>query len=170
MEPLLHLIIPPLILLALFPKLNKTLIIALSPFTFLMDLDFLFNVTHRFFLHNIFFVIIATLITYLIINKQASLITLFYTLSHLILDLQRPGVAFLYPLIQKSYYISTTIIDSPFNIKIKIGSLNIQQYLTDTTNLHSYFLTTTATQLLLLILLTVILFGIMYQTKHIIRR
>ena len=158
MEPLIHIIIPPLILMALFPKLNKKLILALFPFTFLMDFDFFLPLTHRFGFHNLFFVLLAVVITYIIINKKAALITAFYTLSHLFFDLQKPGVAFLYPLIKKTVYISTTIIDSPFNLSLKIGTMNINQYITESVTYSSNYLTTTATIFILTIIICIILF------------
>lgn len=166
MEPLLHVIIPLIILIALYPKINKKLAIALLPLTLIIDFDFLLPVTHRFFFHNIFFIILVSLIIYLAVNKQATLIGLYYLLSHLILDIQKPGIAFLYPIIQKTVYIQTEIIDSVFNWSFKIGTMSVNEYLQNETTLHSYYLTTQATQFFLILLISILLLLILKKIKN----
>ena len=102
MEPILHVLIPLLILLALFPKLDKRLVISLSLLVFLPDIDFFIPSLHRILFHNIFFASITSLIIYLISqNLKAFYISLYYLTTHLILDLTFGGVAIFYPLYKK---------------------------------------------------------------------
>ena len=166
MEPLIHLILPPLTLLALYPKINKKLLITLIPFTFLMDFDLFIPCPHRFLFHNLLFVIISTILILILINKKAALITAYYTIAHLILDLQKPGVAFLYPFIKKSFYISTKIIDSPFNWQFNWGTMSLDQYLKESITYHSHYLTTAGTQLILIIFISLLLITAIKKLKN----
>ena len=102
MEPILHILIPLLILLALFPKLDKRLIIGLSFLAIFPDLDFFIPSIHRVILHNIFIaIIIPSLIYFISRNLKAFYISLYYLISHLILDLTIGGIALFYPIYQK---------------------------------------------------------------------
>ena len=60
-----HFLIPLLILLVAFPKINKKLAVGLALLTLFPDIDFIIDFTHRFLFHNIFFPIILSSI----INK-----------------------------------------------------------------------------------------------------
>jgi len=121
MEPILHIIIPLLILLALFPKLDKKLVIGLSLLAILPDFDSLLPLIHRVHLHNIFFAVIIPSTIYLFYrNIKVFLISLYYLLSHLILDLTFGGVAIFYPLYQKLIEITISLNTNwlfIFNIK-----------------------------------------------------
>ena len=105
MEPLLHLIVPILILLCFFPKIDKSLIWKLGILTLLPDLDFLIPVIHRMLLHNIFFVIIVVVLLYFLIGRTASLIGAFFLMSHIIMDLVYAGVGMFWPFYKKLIYL-----------------------------------------------------------------
>ena len=101
MEPIVHAIIPLLFLLAIFPNLEKKYLLLL-PLVWIIDLDSYFGF-HRFYLHNIFFILAIATILYFAWNLKASYIALFFGLSHLILDLAFPGVALFYPFFNYSF-------------------------------------------------------------------
>ena len=117
MEPFLHLIIPVALLLAFFPQLNRTLVLSLSFFTLLMDFDFfLFPSLHRVAFYSLFFVALVTFLVYFLwrnkhTRTQATFITLFFLVSHLILDLARPGVALFWPFVDRLFALEISIID-----------------------------------------------------------
>ena len=140
MEPIVHLIIPTLVLIAFFPKLRNE-IIYLVPTSILPDLDFF--IQKRVFFHNIFFVIITTLLVYTVANlvfsekktgvksrartaKTLSLITLFFLSSHLLLDLWGPGIAILYPISNKLYGFNMNVYMSPATGKLSFELLRIE--------------------------------------------
>ena len=62
-----------------------------------MDFDYLIPDWHRILFHNLIFVAVLTILVYLILGKLESFISLYYLLSHLILDLGEPGIPFFYP-------------------------------------------------------------------------
>ncbi|MCK5063020.1 MAG: hypothetical protein KAR23_03765 [Candidatus Aenigmarchaeota archaeon] len=107
MEPIVHFLIPVLVVLALFPKLDRRLVLVLSPLTVIADLDFLSG--HRYLLHNVFFVLVIMALVYLTFSARdfkfgamtPVMITAFFMLSHLALDVGGPGVAAFYPVYGK---------------------------------------------------------------------
>ena len=121
MEPILHVLIPLLILLALFPKLDKRLVIGLSLLALIPDIDIYIPLLHRTLFHNIFFVSITSLIIYLISNNlKAFYISLYYLTTHLILDLTFGGVALFYPLYKRLIELTISLNTNflfTFNIK-----------------------------------------------------
>ncbi|MBL7051695.1 MAG: metal-dependent hydrolase [Nanoarchaeota archaeon] len=129
MEPFIHAIIPALILLGIFPKLDKKYIFFLLPLVWLLDLDLYILETHRFLFHNLIFVFLLAGIIYLIWDKKAFFISLFYGISHLIFDLGYPGVAFFYPLYQKSFFITTKIQrTTEWILDFSFGTLSTEEY------------------------------------------
>lgn len=109
MEPLFHVILPLLILLAFFPRLNKDLVFKLLFLTIIMDFDIFIPNEHRMIFHNLLFVLVVVLIIYFLMGKVASLIGLYYLISHLILDLSKFGLAFLYPFYKNLIYLNFAI-------------------------------------------------------------
>src|SRR3989344_2746200 len=102
MEPIMHFLIPLLIMLVAFPKINKKIVIPLALLALTPDLDFFIDFTHRYLFHSIFFPIIISLIIYFFSKKlQIALISFYYITSHLILDLATGAVALLWPLYQR---------------------------------------------------------------------
>jgi hypothetical protein len=124
MEPIVHAIIPLLFILAIFPNIDKKYLL-LIPIVWIIDLDSYFGM-HRFYLHNIFFILALAIIIYFLWNLKASLILFYFGISHLILDLGFPGIAIFYPFLQKTFFIITNI--SLFNINFSIGSITKDEY------------------------------------------
>jgi hypothetical protein len=121
MEPLVHLIIPTLVLLAFFPRLKKE-IIFLAPLSIIPDTDILLG--KRLIFHNIFFALFVVLVVFLtstIIfrNKKKNLpylltlIAFFFLFTHLLLDIWGPGIALFYPFEKKLYSFDFNIYMSP---------------------------------------------------------
>lgn len=96
MEPLVHILLPALILLAFLPKYKKEVLL-FSLFAILPDFDTYIPHSHRIIFHNLLFISIIVLIVYIISNKFNAILSGYYLLSHLILDIEYPGTAFLYP-------------------------------------------------------------------------
>ena len=96
MEPLVHILLPALILLAFLPKYKKEVLL-FSLFAILTDFDTYIPHSHRILFHNLLFISIIVLIVYVISNKFNAVLSSYYLLSHLILDIEYPGTAFLYP-------------------------------------------------------------------------
>ncbi len=96
MEPLVHILLPALILLAFLPKYKKEVLL-FSLFAILPDFDTFIPHSHRIIFHNLLFISIIVLIVYIISNKFNAILSSYYLLSHLILDIEYPGTAFLYP-------------------------------------------------------------------------
>ena len=117
MEPIIHFLLPVLIILALFPKLDRKLVLILSPLTLISELDFFMG--HRFLLHNVFFVFIVLGWIYAIYSKKnldvktPVLIAAFFLFSHIVLDLGGPGVGMFYPVYDKLIAIDFSLITSP---------------------------------------------------------
>ena len=116
MEPIFHLLIPPLLLMAFFPKINKKLILILSPLTFIMDFDSLIPGYHRIIFHNFLFVIILTLIIWFSLGKIPGLISLYYLSSHIIFDMRDWGVALFYPIYKKFIFVTANILNKQGDI------------------------------------------------------
>lgn len=112
MEPIFHVIIPSLILIAFFPKISKKMVI-ISAFIveFLMDVDSLFGVEwHRILFHNIFWVILIGLGFWLFTkNKEWRNTAWFMAGTHLLFDLRDFGVALFWPLWNKTVSVLITI-------------------------------------------------------------
>jgi len=153
-----HAIIPIILLLAFFPKLNKKYIFLLLPIVWIIDLDLFLGNIHRFLFHNLFFVFVIAFIVYLIWNKRAFFVALFYGFSHLILDLGYPGVAFLYPFIEQTLFIKTTIQKtSEWFVNFGIGSVSPEEYrfFAETEGI-SYYITEATTVIFILITILLI--------------
>jgi len=127
MEPIVHAIIPLIFLLAFFPKIKWQYILALLPIVWIIDLDSFVGV-HRFTFHNIFFVTLIALVVYLVWNKRAFFIAMFFGLSHLILDLGEPGAALFYPLYQKTIYFTSIVSFNPNIFHFSINTMTIAEY------------------------------------------
>jgi len=115
MEPIVHFLIPVLVVLALFPKLDRRLVLVLSPLTVIMDLDLLMG--HRYVLHNVFFVLVIMALVYLTFSARdfkfgamtPVMITAFFMLSHIALDMGDPGVAAFYPVYGKFINLESSV-------------------------------------------------------------
>ncbi len=106
MDPLMHLVLPLLFLLAL--RVDTRRAVLLAPLAVLPDLDALFGL-HRALGHS-FIPIVLVPMAVLVYSKlkrpewvAAALIAQFYLASHVILDLG--GVAFLWPFVQEQFYL-----------------------------------------------------------------
>ena len=160
MEPILHILIPLLILLALFPKLDKRLVIGLSLVAILPDLDFFIPSLHRIFTHNLFSTTIVSLVIYLISsNLKVFYISLYYLTSHLILDLAIGGVALFYPLYKKLIELTITL-NTDFNLIINIKTHELAKVM-EYTGPHYLF---TKTSILILFIILVMLL-VKYRKK-----
>jgi len=151
MEPIMHFLIPLLILLVVFPKINKKLAIGLALLAVLVDMDFFIDFTHRFLFHNIFFVTILSLIIYFLSkNIKVFLISLYYLTSHLILDLTTGGVALFWPLYQRLIELTISLNSTwLFTFQIKTSPLKtIEEFMTSR---PSYFFTETGILVLFVI-------------------
>lgn len=98
MEPILHFLIPVLLIMAFFPRIDKKLILKLSILTIIMDFDLIIPNYHRIAFHNIFFMIAIVLLVYFIAGGLASKIALFFMGTHLIFDMFEAGPALLWPI------------------------------------------------------------------------
>lgn len=162
MEPLFHLILPLLILLFFFPKLDKNLVFKLAIFSIVMDLDSFIPGMHRILFHNIFFVLIVFLIVYYLKGKLAGLISLYFLISHLILDLGMYGISIFSPFYNKFiYFVCNFRLDSGryiFDIGFSTERLEILSIFKT-----SYYLTEVGS--LILVLLIIMLFVKIYTKK-----
>jgi len=127
-EPILHLVIPILFLLAFKPKIGKKLIFGLAILTILPDFDFIIG--HRSLFHNVFFVLIVSFIVYLMFrfvinkgniekgteNKNAFYLSLYYLFFHLFLDMSKPGIPFFYPISNKLFGFNFNLIIRSFGL------------------------------------------------------
>jgi len=111
MEPLFHIIIPTLLLLVFFPKLDKKMILMLSPFSIITDLSHFIPGTHRVVFYNIFFLTLILLIVFIMAGKLPTLIAGYFLVSHYLLDLGEPGIAFFWPLTNNLYYLKFQILE-----------------------------------------------------------
>lgn len=130
MEPFVHALIPLAFLLALFQTLEKKYIFTLVPIVWLIDLDIFFGI-HRFTFHNLFFVLGVALLIYMLWDAKAFFIAFYYGISHLILDLAYPGSGWLYPLVDKTFYLVSTVHRDAGHwlVSFHIGSLTLDEYL-----------------------------------------
>lgn len=122
MEPTVHFLVPILILLAVFPEMDKRLVLLLSPLTLIPEIDFLIG--HRYLFHNIFFALIvpALVCQFFKEKRGAFLIALFFLGSHLLLDISGPGVGLFYPfynqLIKFDFYLYTSPATGALSSKV----------------------------------------------------
>jgi len=155
MEPILHILIPLLILLALFPKLDKRLVVGLSLLAILPDFDFFIPPLHRVITHNVFFALIISLIIYAIWNNiKIFYISLYYLLTHLILDLTIGAVALFYPFYKRLIEINISLSTN------WVPTINIRTYelskVLEYTGPHYFFTKVSVMVLLILIVMLVI--------------
>jgi membrane-bound metal-dependent hydrolase YbcI (DUF457 family) len=105
MEPLMHLVLPLLFLLALRVDARKALIFA--PLAILPDLDALFGL-HRALGHSFIPIVVLPMILLAYAKYWrpewmfSALLVQFYLASHVVLDLG--GVAFFWPFVQQQFY------------------------------------------------------------------
>ncbi len=129
MEPIVHFLIPVLVVLALFPKLDRRLVLVLSPLTVIMDLDLLMG--HRYVLHNVFFVLVVMALVYITFSARdfkfgamtPVMITAFFMLSHLALDVGGPGVAAFYPVYPKFINMESSVALDLSTVELSGGFL-----------------------------------------------
>jgi len=160
MEPIFHIVIPALLLMVLFPKLNKFHVVIIAIIMeLLMDLDHFMPGYHRIFTHNIFWILILTLLAYYIISKKVGLMVLFYGISHLILDLWHFGIAFLWPLVSLLFAFdinASSINPYFFSFEFKIFSFDQLK----TAEYTSYYMTQWGASTLILIGLSMLVWYI----------
>lgn len=106
MDPLMHLLLPLLFLLAI--KVDARRALLLAPLAILPDLDALFGL-HRALGHS-FIPILVVPMAFLAFSYlrrpewvPAAIVAQFYLASHVVLDLG--GVAFLWPIVQEQFYL-----------------------------------------------------------------
>ncbi|HEX7392160.1 MAG TPA: metal-dependent hydrolase [Thermoplasmata archaeon] len=133
MDPVLHLLLPLLFLLAV--RIDSRKVLLLAPLAILPDFDALFGL-HRALFHSFIPLVILPL-GFVLYSKWykpewmlGSLIALFYLLSHLVLDLG--GVAFLWPFTSDQFYFDPQIEFNlqggiNFNIDIEYGMRPFEQ-------------------------------------------
>ena len=152
-----HFIIPLLILLVAYPKIDKRLAIGLAFLTFVPDLDFFIDFTHRFLFHNIFFALILSLIIYFFSrNLKVFLISLYYLTSHLILDLTMGSIALFWPLYQRLIEI-TISLDTRWGFVFNIKTLPLKTVEDYMISQPSYFFTKVGAIVLLLFVVMLIM-------------
>ncbi|MFH1850196.1 MAG: metal-dependent hydrolase [archaeon] len=112
MEPIVHYFVPLLLLLS-FTGIPRSYILLFSPLAVLSDLDFL--VGHRMLFHNLFFAIALSIFVwaYTAKSRTAFFLTIYYLLSHLLLDLTAPGTALLYPFYSRLIALDLSFTSSP---------------------------------------------------------
>src|SRR5512136_775096 len=110
MDPVLHLLLPLLFLLAIGIDRRKALLFA--PLAILPDFDALFGL-HRAAFHSFIF-ILALPLTFIVYSRLkrpdwllGAFLAQFYLASHVVLDLG--GVAFLWPLVQEQFYLDIEV-------------------------------------------------------------
>jgi len=105
MDPVLHIALPLLILLAL--RVDTRIAVLLAPLAIFPDFDAAFGL-HRAAFHNFIFVIIipVAVIAYSKVHRPSwlpwALVAQFYLASHIVLDLA--GVAFFWPIVKDQIY------------------------------------------------------------------
>jgi len=160
-----HFLIPLLILLVLYPRIDKRLAIGLAFLAIVPDFDFIINFSHRYLFHNIFFVIILSLIIYFFSkNLKVYLISLYYLTSHLILDLTKGAIALFWPIYQRLIEINISLNTNWFlEFNIRTYPLKtIEEYMTSR---PTYFLT----KIGLLVLFILIMMLIIKYRKEIVK-
>ena len=136
-----HFIIPLLILLVLYPRVDKRLAIGLALLTFVPDFDFFIDYTHRFLFHNIFFVVILSSIIYFFSKSfKIFIISLYYLISHLILDLTVGAIALFWPVYNKLIQVVISL-NSNWIFEFKIGTMPLSKIEEHMISSPSYYFT-----------------------------
>lgn len=161
-----HFLIPLLILLVVYPRINKKLAIGLALLTLVPDIDYLIAFTHRFLFHSIFFPIILSLIIYFF-NKNLKVfwISLYYLTSHLILDLTTGGVALFWPIYQRLIEIEISLT-TKFLLTFDITTLPLKTIEDYIVSKPSYLFTETG----ILVALVIIILLIIKHKKQIFKK
>ena len=121
MDPLMHILLPTLFLLAI--RLDPKMVLLFSPLTILPDFDAAFAL-HRAVFHSFIPVLVLpmALIIYSKLKRPewmaGALLAQFFLASHVVLDLG--GVAFLWPFVQDQLYFDPTVT---FNLQ---GGINFR--------------------------------------------
>jgi len=148
-----HFIIPLLILLVAFPKIDKKIAVSLAFLALVPDIDFFIGFNHRFLFHNIFFAIILSSAIYLFTkNLKLFLISLYYLISHLILDLTVGKVALFWPIYQRLIEIIITI-NSKWKFVFDINTYHLKTVEEHMIKYPSYFFTQEGIFVMLLFLI-----------------
>ena len=136
-----HFLIPLLILLVIYPRIDKKLAIGLAALALVPDLDFFIEFTHRYLFHSIFFPIILSLIIYFFTkNLKVFLISLYYLMSHLIFDLTTGAVALFWPLYQRLIEINISL-NSWWQLEFSIKTYPLTKIEEHMISYPSYFFT-----------------------------
>jgi len=142
MEPVFHLLIPVILILAIYPKLPKKYVFLLAPLTFLMDFDMFLPGEHRILFHNIFFLFIVAFVIYLIWNKRAFFVSLFYLSTHVLFDIAKPGAAWFYPFIERTFYVDAYLLfKEGFHMNFGIRSVPLSELSTIVAQAYSHWFT-----------------------------
>ena len=150
-----HFIIPLLILLVAFPRIDKKLAVGLAFLTLVPDMDFFIDFTHRSLFHNIFFPVLLSLMIYMLSRSlKVFWISFYYLMSHLVLDLTVGKVALFWPLYQRLIEV-IIFLDSRWNFVFDVNTYPLKTVEEHMTKYPSYFFTQEG--VLVIILLFVIL-------------
>jgi len=107
MDPLMHLMLPMLLLLAL--RIEPRKVVMFAPLAILVDLDALFGL-HRALFHSFIPILVLPAILLAYSKPEwmlSSVLVMFYLVSHVVLDLG--GVAFLWPFVHDQFYLDPQI-------------------------------------------------------------
>lgn len=157
-----HYFIAVLVGLAVFGRKDWKKVLAFSLFALLPDLDFAFGL-HRMLFHNVFFAVIAGFAVFAVLRVLRIEKALKYgafsflgVFSHLLLDLGKPGIAVLYPFLEKAvyleFYISLNVLKLTPYLKFGIAELG-KETLGFCCEMERAFLSGTTTVILLFFLL-----------------
>ncbi len=152
-----HFLLPLLILLVAFPKIDRRIAFSLAFLAFIPDFDFFINFTHRFLFHNVFFPVILSSVIYLFTrNIQIFWISLYYLISHIILDLTVGAVALFWPLYERMFEI-IIYFDSRLNFVFKINTYPLGVVEEQMTSRPSYFFTQEGIIVIMLFLIMLVI-------------
>jgi len=141
MEPIMHFLIPLLILLVVYPKVDKKIAVLLAFLALAPDLDFFIDFTHRYLFHSIFFpVILSSIILFFTKNMQVSLISFYYLMSHLVLDLTTGAIALFWPLYQRLIEVKISL-DSWWHFEFDVITYPISRVREHMISRPSYYFT-----------------------------
>ncbi len=179
-EPVLHFILPIVILLAFKPNIDKKLVFGLSILTIAPDFDFIIG--HR-VLHNIFFVFFLSILVYFLFrflinlgsvrkekeNKNSFYLSLYYLFFHMLLDMGRPGIPFFYPLSDRLFGIDFNLITRSFgnggmaSLETQANVLN--QSIVEATKAQDIWIITTLGVTLLIVFIFLFMISIIQHRK-----
>jgi len=164
MDPLFHITIPALILIAL--RFNWKKVLLLSPFALLPDVLWLTDL-HRSYTHSIFFVTLIIILVYIISrikwkeqSKEITFIITIFLITHLILDVEY-HTALLYPLIPDYFLVTSRFLISPANLSMIPDFKVRMERLPPGKNYYSEALSTLTSQVLVCVLFTLITYKLM---------